>query len=44
MGASTSRVPLPDASIEWHRTPLDPALSARLHATSDARGAAQTRS
>ena len=37
MGASTSRVPLPDASIPWYRTKLDPALSARLHTLSDAK-------
>ena len=42
MGASTSRVPLPPHSVDWYRTPLDAATSARLHAPSDARGAAQT--
>lgn len=36
-------VPLPPgASVEWYRTPLAPALSRRLHALSDVKGAAQT--
>ena len=42
MGATTSRVPLPDHTIAWYRTPLAPDVSARLHEVSDARGAAQT--
>jgi fatty acid desaturase len=42
LGPQTSGVPLPDHTIEWYRTPLDPAVSARLHEKSDARGLAQT--
>lgn len=42
MGAQTSRVPLPDYSIPWYRTPLDPEVSAQLHKTSDVQGATQT--
>ncbi len=42
MGAQTSRVPLPDHSIKWYRTPLDKDVSSRLHVTSDILGAIQT--
>lgn len=42
MGAQTSKVPLSDHSIDWHRTQLAPDVSARLHALSDFHGAVQT--
>ena len=42
MGAATSRVPHPDHTVDWYRTKLDPAVSARVHALSDAQGAFQT--
>ena len=40
-GAYTTAVPLPDTSIEWQRVKLDPVLSVRLHALSDAKAWAQ---
>lgn len=42
MGAQTSRVPLPEASIPWHRTLLDPDVSRKLHELSDVKAAWQT--
>jgi fatty acid desaturase len=42
MGASTSRVALPNHSISWYRTPLSPEVSRRVHAKSDWQGLQQT--
>lgn len=41
-GPSTSRVKLPDHSIDWYRTKLDPETHKRIHHKSDLHGAAQT--
>lgn len=37
MGAQTSQAPLPDVDISWYRTPIDPAISLKLHQVSDLR-------
>ena len=35
MGAQTSHSPLPNDSISWYRTPIDPQVSLQLHRVSD---------
>eukprot|EP00040_Diaphanoeca_grandis_P044065 m.11172 g.11172 ORF g.11172 m.11172 type:complete len:356 (-) comp8691_c0_seq1:159-1226(-) len=42
MGAQTSRVPLPDHTIKWHRTKVDPKVFLKVHAKSDVQGFIQT--
>ena len=41
LGPQTSGVPQPDHTIDWYRTKLDAAVSARIHEKSDALGLAR---
>ena len=42
LSPQTSRVPLPEYSIEWYRTKLDPQIFSKLHELSDVKGCIQT--